>query len=83
MNKICVWADETWCWEEEVYSYNYMSDDYFLVEVPDEGFTLLKSLANTEDKDIRWIIKENLKKNRLTKAFKVNVQQVLVLLKSN
>ncbi|MHA1945378.1 MAG: hypothetical protein ACXAC6_11340 [Candidatus Hodarchaeales archaeon] len=54
-----------------------------VVEVPDEGFTLLKSLANTEDKDIRWIIKENLKKNRLTKAFKVNVQQVLVLLKSN
>jgi hypothetical protein len=54
-----------------------------IVEVPDEGFTLLRSLTNTEDKDIRWIIRENLKKNRLTKPFKAKVQQVQALLKTN
>ncbi|MHA1978749.1 MAG: hypothetical protein ACW98I_17745 [Candidatus Hodarchaeales archaeon] len=54
-----------------------------VVEVPDEGFNLLKLLTNNDDNDIRWIIKENLKKNRLTKAFKAEVQQVQALLKSN
>jgi hypothetical protein len=54
-----------------------------IVEVPDEGFTYLKSLTKTQDKDIRWIIKENMKKNRLVKAYKAEVQQVQALLKSN
>ncbi len=54
-----------------------------VVEVPDEGFTLLKLLTKNDDNDIRWIIKENLKKNRLTKAFKAEVQQIQALLKSN
>jgi hypothetical protein len=32
---------------------------------PDSGFALLEKLANSEDKDLRWVARENLKKNRL------------------
>jgi hypothetical protein len=32
---------------------------------PDAGFTLLERLAASEDKDARWIVRENLKKARL------------------
>ncbi len=36
--------------------------------VPDEGFALLEQLAAMRnDKDIQWILRENLKKNRLNK----------------
>jgi hypothetical protein len=37
--------------------------------VPEEGFALLGELAESQDRDIRWIVKENLKKKRLVKAF--------------
>jgi hypothetical protein len=36
---------------------------------PEEGFALLGELAESQDRDIRWIVKENLKKKRLVKAF--------------
>jgi hypothetical protein len=36
--------------------------------IPDEGFALLEKLAAMkDDKDIQWILRENLKKNRLSK----------------
>ena len=35
--------------------------------LPDEGKPMMESWLDSEDKDIRWIMKENLKKNRLAK----------------
>lgn len=37
--------------------------------VPKEGFEYMRQLAEQRDADIRWIVKENLKKNRLIKRF--------------
>lgn len=36
---------------------------------PKEGFEYLRELVGTDDADLQWIIKENLKKNRLIKNF--------------
>ncbi len=36
-----------------------------VVPVPDEGLDLLEKLARSPDQDVRWIVRENLKKNRL------------------
>ena len=36
---------------------------------PDEGFELLAELAKPGDRDVNWIVKQNLKKNRLLKRF--------------
>ncbi|MCC7446226.1 MAG: hypothetical protein IT324_02365 [Anaerolineae bacterium] len=36
-----------------------------VVPVPDAGFDLLARLAQSPDQDVRWIVRENLKKNRL------------------
>jgi hypothetical protein len=36
-----------------------------VVPVPDAGFDLLTRLAKSPDQDLRWIVRENLKKNRL------------------
>lgn len=34
--KICIWPDGTWCYYEEVESYEtWMSDDYNVEKVPD------------------------------------------------
>jgi len=33
--------------------------------LPDEGKALFSAWLDTTDKDIRWILRENLKKNRL------------------
>jgi hypothetical protein len=38
-----------------------------IVAAPEVGRKLFEQWINNEDKDIRWILKENLKKNRLTK----------------
>ncbi|HEX2910639.1 MAG TPA: hypothetical protein VH186_07505 [Chloroflexia bacterium] len=35
--------------------------------LPEEGFVLLERLAALPDKDVRWVVRENLKKNRLSK----------------
>lgn len=37
--------------------------------IPKEGFEYMRLLASSEDADVLWIVKENLKKNRLTKNF--------------
>ncbi len=38
-------------------------------ELPKEGFGYLRELAEGNDPDLRWIVKENLKKDRLVKNF--------------
>lgn len=37
--------------------------------LPDQGFEYLRQLAELENTDIRWIVKENVKKSRLDKRF--------------
>jgi hypothetical protein len=41
-----------------------------------DGFEFLAQLAASEDKDVRWIVKENLKKNRLVKNFPEEVESI-------
>ena len=36
---------------------------------PEQGFSFLHELAKSRDSDLRWIVNENLKKNRLIKNF--------------
>jgi hypothetical protein len=38
-------------------------------EVPKEGFEYMRQLVSQKDADVLWIVKENLKKNRLLKNF--------------
>jgi len=47
---------------------------------PGEGFTLLRKSAAVQDADISWIVRENLKKKRLTDRFAKDVQQVALIL---
>jgi len=49
--------------------------------VPQEGFEYMHQLAETQDADIQWIVKENLKKNRLLKRFPKEVASTKNLLK--
>jgi hypothetical protein len=44
--------------------------------IPKEGFELIRQLAGTQDADILWIVKENLKKNRLIKNFPDEVTEI-------
>lgn len=37
--------------------------------LPEPGFSLLEDMAATPDADVRWILRENLKKNRLVKRW--------------
>jgi hypothetical protein len=43
---------------------------------PDEGFALMHTLAGVDDSDLRWILRQNLKKRRLSKAYPERVQAV-------
>jgi len=47
---------------------------------PKEGFELIQQLVGLQDADILWIIKQNLKKNRLIKNFPDDVASVKELL---
>ena len=42
--------------------------------IPDEGFSWLARLVDTEDTDVLWIVRENLKKNRLVRHFPERVE---------
>jgi hypothetical protein len=44
--------------------------------LPEAGFQLMRELVATQDKDVLWIVKENLKKNRLVKNFPVQVESI-------
>ncbi|MBN1215655.1 MAG: hypothetical protein JXA99_09490 [Candidatus Lokiarchaeota archaeon] len=48
---------------------------------PNEGFEYLEQLINTNDKDVLWIVKENLKKKRLIKNFPKRVEKLVLKLK--
>ena len=43
--------------------------------IPEEGFEYLRNLIDSRDTDVSWVIKENLKKNRLTKNFPTEVAE--------
>ena len=49
--------------------------------VPREGFEYMRQLAEQQDADITWIVKENIKKNRLLKNFPEEVASTKKLLK--
>jgi hypothetical protein len=36
--------------------------------LPDEGFPRMERLASLDDPDVRWVVRENLKKARLARA---------------
>jgi hypothetical protein len=44
--------------------------------LPEAGFQLMRALVATQDKDVLWIVKENLKKNRLVRNFPAEVESV-------
>jgi hypothetical protein len=49
--------------------------------VPREGFEYMRQLIDKQDADVLWIVKENLKKNRLIKNFPEEVASIKNLLK--
>jgi hypothetical protein len=46
--------------------------------LPDIGFEYLRQLTCLKDRDIRWIVKENLKKSRLQNQYPETVQHLLL-----
>ncbi|MGA2381615.1 MAG: hypothetical protein ABSG85_20130 [Spirochaetia bacterium] len=52
----------------------------FVSKSPGEGFTLMRKSAAVRDADIAWIVRENLKKKRLTERFPKDVEQVALIL---
>ena len=44
--------------------------------LPKEGFRLMREAASSQDADMRWIVKQNLGKNRLIKNFPDEVASV-------
>jgi hypothetical protein len=52
----------------------------FVSKRPGEGFTLMRKSAAVRDADIAWIVRENLKKKRLTEHFAKDVEQVALIL---
>jgi hypothetical protein len=48
---------------------------------PEEGFEYMRMLAETKEPDVQWIVKENLKKNRLIKNFPEEVDAIKRTLK--
>jgi hypothetical protein len=48
----------------------------FVVILPEHGFALFNSWIETGDKDLRWIVRENLKKNRLTSRFPDEIERM-------
>ncbi|WP_254678679.1 HEAT repeat domain-containing protein [Arthrobacter sp. 24S4-2] len=51
-----------------------------IAAAPAEGFGRLKRWAASEDKDVRWIVRENLKKSRLAKADQAAAESVAAVL---
>ena len=48
--------------------------------IPEEGFAYMRQLAESQDSDIRWILNENLKKNRLVKKYPDEVATIKAFL---
>lgn len=51
-----------------------------IVPMPKEGFEYMRQLLPMNDPDINWIVRENLKKNRLLKNFPTDVNSIKSLL---
>ncbi len=49
--------------------------------IPEDGFEYLEELTEYQDKDILWILKQNLNKNRLIKNYPSKVKELNKLLK--
>jgi len=47
-----------------------------IAALPTPGFEYLRQLATLDDQDIRWIVRETLKKNRLEKRYPETVQHI-------
>ena len=43
---------------------------------PEAGFEFMRRIIDTKDADILWVVKENLKKNRLTRSFPSEVTEM-------
>jgi hypothetical protein len=52
----------------------------FVHHSPAEGFPLMRKLAAVRDRDMAWIVRENLKKKRLSDSFPKEVEQVALIL---
>jgi len=52
----------------------------FVAKSPAEGFPVLRRTAAVRDQDLAWIVRENLKKKRLSEAFAKETQQVAMIL---
>jgi hypothetical protein len=50
--------------------------------IPEPGFAFMRALATIPDKDIHWIVRENLKKTRLRKYFPQQVEAVTAMLEA-
>lgn len=48
--------------------------------LPESGFEYMAHLIDTQDPDARWVVKENLKKNRLTKNYPEKVETMVELM---
>ena len=48
----------------------------FVEKAPEEGFALLREAASLRDPDVRWIVKENLKKNRIASRFPAEIRKI-------
>jgi hypothetical protein len=60
-----------YCWSVAVVAY------------PDAGMPMMEQWLSTRDKDIRWIMRENLKKKRLERINAAWVQSCRVRLEGN
>jgi len=47
-------------------------------QIPQEGFEYINKLVGKDDKDILWIVKNNLKKNRLIKNYPKKVEKIKI-----
>lgn len=48
MMKVAVWADYTWCELEEIGEFAHMSDDFMIVDVPEEEEDVDEFLMKTK-----------------------------------
>ncbi len=55
----------------------------FVAASPGEGFALLRKIAAVRDSDMAWVIRENLKKKRLSDPFPKEVEQVSLILEES
>ena len=50
---------------------------------PEEGFAFLASLSETQDSDLQWILRENLKKKRLSYHYPDRVYHIKQLMRDH